>query len=269
MKKTFFKGETIGDFLKSVGICLGILAFILISYFYVYLPNATNHGDFVTVPDLTGIPSGRLDSLLAYPDLRIEVSDSAYSDEHDPLDVIRQFPHPGSEVKPGRKIFVTVNRINPPTVPLPAVVEVSLINAIATLKSNELKPGRILYQASPFSDLVLEMQLNGIKVEPGTRLAKGTVVDLIVGDGAGPNDMVVGSLLGMTLEEAQSLISAFNLHLGNITVPDDADTTNVDIIVFKQKPEAGDSVRVGDPINLWLAQPGYVPKDSVKTEIDN
>jgi beta-lactam-binding protein with PASTA domain len=92
------------------------------------------------------------------------------------------------------------------------------------------------------------------------------VVDLVVGDGAGPNDMVVRSLLGMSLEDAQTLLSALNLHLGNVTIPADADTTNVDIIVFKQKPEPGDSVRVGDPINLWLAEPGYVPKDSVKTE---
>lgn len=269
MKKPLFKGETIGDFLRNVGICLGILAFILIGYFYIYLPNATNHGDSVTVPDLTGISSSRLDSLLTYSDLRIEISDSAYSDEHEPLDVIRQFPHPGSEVKPGRKIFVTVNRIDPPTVPLPAVVEISLINAIATLKSNELKPGKIFYRPSPFSELVLEMLIDGIKIEPGTRMPKGTVIDLVVGDGAGPNDMVVRSLLGMTLDDAQSLLSALNLHLGNVTYPADADTTANHIIVFKQKPEPGDSVRVGDPINLWLAEPGYAPKDSVKTEEDN
>jgi beta-lactam-binding protein with PASTA domain len=271
MKKTLFKGETIGDFLKNVGICLGILTFILIGYFYIYLPNVTNHGDSVTVPDLTGLPSSKIDSLLIHSDLRIEISDSAYSDEHEPLDVIRQFPHPGSAVKPGRKIFVTVNRIDPPTVPLPALDngDVSLINAIATLRSNELKPGKIFYRPSPFSDLVLEMLLLGDKVEHGTRLPKGTVVDLVVGDGDGPNDMVVRSLLGMTLEDAQTLLSALNLHLGNVTIPVDADTTVVQIIVFKQKPEPGDSVRVGDPINLWLAEPGYVPKDTVKTEEDN
>jgi beta-lactam-binding protein with PASTA domain len=271
MKKNFFKGETIGDFLKNVGICVGILAFILIGYFYIYLPNATNHGDSVTVPDLTGLSSSKIDSLLTYSDFRIEISDSAYSDEYEPLDVIRQFPHPGSEVKPGRKIFITINRIDPPTVPLPALDngDVSLINAIATLRSNELKPGKIFYRPSPFSDLVLEMLMDGNKIEPGIRLPKGTVVDLIVGDGAGPNDMVVRSLLGMTLDDAQTLLSALNLHLGNVTYPTDADTTAAVIIVFKQKPEPGDSVRVGDPINLWLAEPGYTPKDTVKTEVDN
>jgi beta-lactam-binding protein with PASTA domain len=267
--KRFFQGDTIGDLLKHISITVGTLAFILISYFYVYLPNATKHGDSVVVPDLTGLPSEGIDSLLSMFDLRFEISDSTYSVEQDPLDILRQFPHAGSVVKPGRKIFITINRIDPPTVPLPAVVEVSLINAIATLKSNELKPGRIFYKPSPFSDLVLEMMIDGIKIEPGTRLPKGTVIDLIVGDGAGPMDMRVRSLLGMTLEDAQDLLSALNLHLGNVTIPADADTTAVEIIVFKQKPQPGDSVRVGDPINLWLAEPGYVEKDSVETEIDN
>jgi eukaryotic-like serine/threonine-protein kinase len=270
MKKKFFlPSETLGDLLKNIGITVGTLSLIAIGYFYVYLPNVTNHGDGVTVPDLLGMPSERLDSLVTAFDLRFEINDSSYSEDYKPLDVIRQFPRAGSIVKPGRKIFVSINRVDPPTVPLPAIVEVSLINAMATLKSNELKLGRIFYQPSPFSDLVLEMRVNETKIEPGTRVPKGTVVDLIVGDGAGPMDMTVRNLLGMTLEDAQTLLSELNLHLGNVTVPADADTTGISIIVFRQKPEAGDSVRVGDPINLWLAEPGYVPKDSVETDINN
>ena len=101
MKKgQFFKTETIGDFLKHVGISFGILFFVAILYFYIYLPNATNHGDHVTVPDLLGMPSEQLDSFLAAANLRFEISDSSFSDDFGPLEVIRQFPHAGSVVKP-------------------------------------------------------------------------------------------------------------------------------------------------------------------------
>ena len=268
MKKvlSFFQGDTIGNLLKHLGITFGTLAFIAICFFYIYLPNTTNHGDAVKVPDLMGLPSEKLDSLVAANDLRFEVGDSSYSDEFKPLAVIRQFPHAGSIVKPGRKIFVSINRVNPPTVPLPAVVDLSLINAIATLKSNELKPGKIFYRASPFPDLVLEMWLNGAKVEPETRVPKGTVVDLVVGDGAGPMDMVAKSVIGYTLDEARAILSASDLHLGNITIPNDVDTIGVVVFVLKQMPQPGDSVRVGDPINLWLGPKDYVLKDSVNTE---
>lgn len=266
--KDFFQGSTLGDMLKHLSVTIGTLACIAIGYFYIYLPNATNHGDAVTVPDLTGLPSHKLDSAVTAANLRFEVGDSAYSDDFKPLDVIRQFPHAGSVVKPGRKIFVSINRINPPTVPLPALDngDVSLINAVATLQSNELKVGRIFYRASPFKDLVLEMWLNNAKVSPNIRMPKGTVVDLVVGDGAGPNDMIARSVIGYTLEDAKIILSESNLHLGQVTYPADADTTGVIVYVFKQRPEAGDSVRVGDPINLWLAPKNYVPNDSLEIE---
>lgn len=266
-KWKLFRTETIGDFVKHLAITLGVLTIIAISYFYVYLPNATNHGDRVTVPNLIGLPSDKLDSVLEVSDLRYEINDTSFSEDYKPLEVIRQFPHVGSVVKPGRKIFVSINRVNPPTLPLPDLVEQSLINAQAIIKSNELKLGRIIYIPSPFSDLVLEMQVKGVKLDSGTRVTKGTIIDLIVGDGAGPNDLVVGNFVGYDLKSAQLLIAALNLHQGDLVVPDDVDTTGVQIFVFKQEPKAGDSVRVGDPVTLWIAPKDYAPKDSIEMEI--
>jgi len=37
----------------------------------------------------------------------------------------------------------------------------------------------------------------------------------------------------------------------------DADTTGTTPYVFKQNPLSGDSVRVGDPVDLCLAPKGY------------
>jgi eukaryotic-like serine/threonine-protein kinase len=267
MKKllAYFQGDSLGDLLRHTAITAGILAFIAIVFFYIYLPHSTNHGESIVVPDFTGLPSEKLDSAIQANNLRFEVGDSSYSDEFKPLDVIRQFPHSGSLVKPGRKIFVSINRANPPTVPLPPLDngDVSLINAIATLQSNELKVGRIFYKASPFKDLVLEMWFNNAKALADTRIAKGTVIDLIVGDGQGPNDMVARSVIGHTLQEAQTLLSEYNMNMGRIIIPTDVDTTGIVVYVIKQKPEPGDSVRVGDPISLWLAPKDYVVKDSL------
>ena len=262
----FFQTETIGDLLKHLGIAFGIIFFIAIGYFYIYLPNATNHGDVITVPDLTGLPSGKLDSIFGSTELRFEISDTSYSEDHKPLAIIRQFPHAGSVVKPERKIYLSVNRIHPPTVPLPAVIEESVINASSIIRANELRVGKIIYLPSPFRELVLEMQVNGVKIEIGTRVPKGTTVDLIAGDGAGPNDLVVNNLIGLDLKKVRLLLSAINLHEGDIFIPEDVDTTGIAIYVYKQLPKAGDSARVGDPVNLWLKPIDYVVKDSIEVE---
>jgi beta-lactam-binding protein with PASTA domain len=256
-KKGIFKSTSVRGLLVNMAIPLGIIAVIAIFYFYVYLPGVTNHGESVTVPDLTGMRIEELDSFLAQHDLRYSVNDSAYSSEYDPLTVLRQFPKAGSNVKENRMIYISVNRVTPPTLPMPDLVDRSLINAEVVLKSNELVRGKIIYEPSPFQNLVKEMQHGGITIAPGTRIQKGAVIDLVVGDGNGPADFVVGSLIGDSFERAKFKLGGWDLHLGNVEIPEGIDTTGIEIFVFKQFPMPGDSVRVGDPVDLWIGPKGY------------
>jgi beta-lactam-binding protein with PASTA domain len=114
-----FPNGTLGAMLTHLGIVFGSLLLLAISYFYIYLPNSTNHGETVTVPDLKGVKIEKLDSLLTQHKLRYELNDSAYSDDFPPLTIVRQFPKEGSLVKENRKIYISITRISPPTVPIP------------------------------------------------------------------------------------------------------------------------------------------------------
>lgn len=256
-----FKGDSVGSLLASIAIPAGVLLLIAILYFFIYLPNATNHGESVTVPDLTGVKIEDLEKFLKDHDLRYAVNDSSYSEDHPPLAVLGQFPKPGAKVKINRMIYVSLNRVTPPTLPVPDLVDRSLINAEVVLKSNELKRGRIIYEASQFQNLVLEMRMNGEPIEVGTRIPKGSTIDLVVGDGNGPADFTIGNLVGDTYERALFKLRGWNLHLGNIQIPEGVDTTGIEPIVFKQYPLAGDSVRVGDPVDIWIAPKGYKEDD--------
>ena len=256
-----FKGDSIKTLVASVGIPAGIILVIAIIFFFIYLPGATNHGESVTVPDLTGIKVEELESYLKEHDLRYAVNDSTYSDEHPPLAVLRQFPKAGSKVKLNRVIYVSLNRVTPPTLPVPDLVDRSLINAEVVLKSNELKRGKIIYEASQFQNLVLEMRMNGQPIIAGTRIVKGSTIDLVVGDGNGPADFTIGNLVGDSYERAIFKLRGWNLHLGNIEIPEGVDTTGIEPIVFKQYPLPGDSVRVGDPVDIWIAPKGYKEPD--------
>ncbi len=256
-KKSFFKDSTLRSMLIHIGIVLGILLLIGISYFFVYLPNITNHGERVMVPDLMGKKIEDLEHFLLEHKLRYELNDSAYSDEFPPLTVVRQFPKQGALVKEGRKIYISINRVSPPTVPIPYLVDRSRINAEVVLKSNELKRGRILYEPSPFLNLVKELRYQGKKIEVGVRVPKGSVIDLVIGDGNGSADFTIGNLVGDAYEQALYKISGWNLHLGDVEIAEGIDTTGVVQFVYKQMPLSGDSVRVGDPVTLWLAPKGY------------
>jgi hypothetical protein len=263
--KQFLKSDSVGALLTNLGIMAGILLFVSITYFYIYLPNVTNHGEYIEVPDLKGVNVSDLEVFLEKHKLRFAVNDSAYTDTLPPNSVLRQFPVAGSKVKENRTVYVSINRITPPTMPMPDLTDGSLVNAEAILKSNELKIGRILYEPSPFKNLVREFRYAGRRIEAGTRIPKGSVIDLIVGDGNGPADFTVGNLVGDTYERAILKLSGWNLHLGRVQIPSDGDTTGTVPYVYKQSPVAGDSVRVGDPIHLWIAPKGYKEPDQ---EID-
>jgi len=236
---------------------VGILLFICIVYFYIYLPHLTHHDETVEVPALIGLKPDEMDKTLREHKLRYSVSDSAYTDTLPPLSVLRQFPVAGATVKENRMVLISLNRISPPTLPMPDLTDGSLVNAKAVLKSNELKLGRTFYEPSPFKNLVREFRYHGKPIAAGTRLPKGSIIDLIVGDGFGPADFAIGNVMGDAYETALRKLSGWNLHLGRVEIMEGADTTGAIPFVFKQFPLSGDSVRVGDPVDLWIAPKGY------------
>ncbi len=251
-----FQDNKIGSLLATIGIAGGILFFLLIVYFYVYLPNVTNHGNQIEIPDFTGIDQHELQKVAEQHKLRFAIEDSAYSADHPPYTAIRQFPKAGAKVKENRLVYITINRITAPTMPIPDLVDRSLINAEVVLKSNELVIGKITYEPDAFP-IVKKMLFKGRLVNAGTRVPKGSIVDLVVGDGNGSSNLAIGSLIGDTYDQAVFKLAGWNLHLGRIEIAPGIDTTGMKTFVYKQEPKEGDSVRVGDPINLWIGPKNY------------
>ncbi|MEQ8576915.1 MAG: PASTA domain-containing protein, partial [Fulvivirga sp.] len=130
-----------------------------------------------------------------------------------------------------------------------------LRNAEAVLKSNELNRGQITYKPSQFLNLVLEVSQNGEVLKPGDRINKGSVIDLVVGDGYGKSNFDAPDLVNTDLENARFIILGSSLEIGLITV--EGDTSNSKIIVTRQHPAPGQQVRIGDAIDLWISPEGY------------
>jgi beta-lactam-binding protein with PASTA domain len=251
--KSFFQkynSSTLGGVFIHLLLAAAILITIASLYFFIYLPNSTNHGETITVPDIEGMHVSQLDGFLK--DLRYEVSDSSYSADYPPLSVLKQYPRAGSYVKEGRKIFVSVNRKNPPTVPVPNLVDGSVTNADAVLRSNELRRGKITLVSGPFFNVVKEMQMQGAIIEAGVRVPKGSVIDLVVMDG-GNARIEIENLVGQEFEDAKFYILGMYLDY-NVTLV--SDTIGKTPVVIKQKPEAGENIKVGDVVDLWIGAEG-------------
>jgi eukaryotic-like serine/threonine-protein kinase len=255
-----FKTDTLGGLLMHFLLAAALLLLLLVLYFFAYLPSTTNHGEAITVPSIEGMSIAKLESFLVNKRLRYEVNDSAYSAEQPPNTVLKQFPQAGSKVKEGRKIFISVNRRTPPTVPVPALVDGSVVNADAVLRSNELKRGSIALVPGPFN-IVKEMKYKGNPIQAGDQVPKGATIDLVVMDGGSSNGGDPGSkdYMGLSLEDAKFLIFGYKLNLGEVHVV--GDTTGGGVVI-KQKPAATENMMEGDVVDLWIGKPGTAVDDS-------
>ena len=253
------KANTVGGLLLHLFLALAIFILLCVFYFYAYLPHVTNHGESITVPSIEGLPITKVQEFLASHDLRYEVNDSAYSADYPPLTVLKQYPAAGAKVKENRKIFVSVNRKNPPTVKMPDLIDGSLTNAEAVLRGSELKRGKIRLVRGPFLNVVKEMQIDGNKVVPGVLVPKGTMVDLVVMDG-GSNKLPTPNVLGFTYEDAKVNILGSNLNIGDIKLL--GDTTGG--IILKQEPTPGEIIMVGEVVDVWIGKEGTeIPEEDV------
>lgn len=251
-----YNNDTLGGVLIHGLVAMGIILLLAILYFYVYLPSSTNHAEAITVPNVEGMAMDKVAKFLEEHDLRYEINDSSYSSEYPPLTILKQVPVAGAKVKENRKIYLSINRITPPTVPMPDLIDGSLVNADAVLKGSELKRGKIHLVRGPFLNVVKEMKVNGHTVAAGARVPKGTVVELVVMDGGGMN-LEAPEVVGMSLDEASFVILNSNLTTGKINLV--GDTTGG--VVIKQIPAANENMRVGDAVDLWIGKPGSIPED--------
>jgi beta-lactam-binding protein with PASTA domain len=230
-----------------------VLLFVL--FFYLFLPSYTRHGKSVTVPDLTKLKLDEAIAALEEAGLQHEVADSVFQANREPLDIVSQEPPATSKVKPGRKIYLVVNKTVPPMVKFPeGVTGVSNYQAKLRLESWNLQVKDFEFKPSPYRNLVLEAKHKGRTVKPGELLPVGSQIVLIVGQGEGDELVPVPDLVGKPYEEALDLVSRLGLNLGS-QVWEVGGGGREHGIVFKQSPAYSleDSVRLGSEMLIWIS----------------
>lgn len=243
--------NSLKDLLIHIGIIVALILVFFLVFFFVYLPFTTNHGQSVTVPDVQKMDVRKIGRFLDERDLNYEVSDCTFVTNLPPLAVISQYPKPGSKVKEGRKIYVTVVMQTVPVIKMPKVTDMSHKSAELLLKSNGLLLGALRYVPDLAHGSVLKQFYNGQEIEPGQDVPKGSRIDLEVGNGLGNTTFPAPSLIGMPEDEAEFQIIGAGLKVGQRLVAQ-AEEGQEPGTVVKQNPAAGSSIRVGEEIDIWV-----------------
>ncbi|HRH34186.1 MAG TPA: PASTA domain-containing protein [Catalimonadaceae bacterium] len=246
----FFKAESRRDIFLHFLMVVLTAAILVVGFFNVYLPYTTNHGQTITVPNLKGIHMNQLDGFLGERDLEYQIDDSVFVPGAQPFLVTQQFPPAGAKVKQNRKIYLTIQAKNPPMVKMPNLKNRSFNNAQRELESFGLLLGEIKYVPDLQLNAVLSQLVGGKEIAEGQWIAKGTKIDLVVGDGLSNRELDVPDLKGMPLDEAKDLLNGSGLQPGSIIFEAKSDLP--DQTIFKQKPEPGTKIREGDVVDIWV-----------------
>lgn len=244
------------QFLKHLGIALGILALLFIGTF-IWMNIYTHHGEAFNVPDFNGLTEDQFSEMIHQMDLRYEIIDSVHFPNITPGAVVEQSPKPGSKIKRNRNIFFTINAYNPEMVMVPPLSDYSLRNAQVILDSYGLKTGRLIFVPSEYKNLVLGQHYKGKPIDPGTPVLKGSTIDLLVGKGLSSQKTNLPDLIGMTIEDASNYLKGISLNLGTVaydsTIITQDDSTMA--FIWKQDPDAESNIKLqlGSSIDIWVS----------------
>lgn len=253
-------------FLKNLILAIAIGVVLLLGVFW-WLDFYTMHGEDIVVPDYNGKKVSELDDAFKGSQLKYLIVDSIYEPKSPKGAVIDQSPDADSKVKEGRTIYLTINAINPPSVPMPDLVDLTLRQAIAKLEDYGFRLGEKEYVPDLARDAVLSQKHDGKVVEPGASLPKGSKIDLVLGDGLKDNKVYLPYVINMTLEEAEEAINHASLDMGVTLFDPKTVLTQEDSLVarvYRQTPEFNPRamVTVGEPVDIWLTM------DSIRIKFD-
>ena len=161
-----------------------VIIVVLVFGIMKWLSYTTNHGEEITVPDLSKLSVELAEEKLDALDLEYVLLDTTeYQKDYPKFSVVKQDPIAGSKVKEGRKIYIKVNSDAYRDIVMPDLIEQTLRQAEPTLKALGLELGEKTYKPYLGKDMVLEMHLNGKKLNPGDKVFKSSKIDLVLGDG--------------------------------------------------------------------------------------
>lgn len=237
---------------KKFYIHLGIsivLSLVILLVVIILLKTYTRHGSAYVVPDLEGIMFDRLFENEATKVFHFVITDSVYDNSLYPGSIIKQNPSGGSKAKEGRTIYLTVVSKTPKMSIMPELKDLTIRQAVTTLRTSGLKIRKIIFTPHFAENSVLGQYYNEDTLIAGTEILEGSEIDLVAGLGKKPLTRVP-YVLGLTRDEARSTLQMASFNVGwehYLELKDPLHSR-----VYRQYPAWNDEMYPGDSITLYF-----------------
>lgn len=250
---------------RNIVLAASVLIIILF-VFTVFLNVFTRHNKYRDVPDFSNITLEQAHKLARKDRLRIEINDSLFVPALEPGVVLEQTPDPGTKVKPGRRIYVTINSMQQRIVDVPYVTGYSLRQAKNILETAGLEIERLIYVNDIATNNVLEERYGRkiVKARSDVQAPLGSGITLTVGKSYDAASVPAPRVVGVTLRDAKSRVWESGLNVGKIET--DGEIAPRDMLtarVYKQEPDQSQRVSLGTEVKLYLT----TDADKVKTGV--
>lgn len=186
-----------------VTILVSFVLLIVLALFFLDL--WTHHGSTTVVPDVLGYDVPAASEMLEDADLEYVIADSVYTRDKRPGSIVDVIPQPGSIVKAGREVYLTIVAYSPE----PIIIDILLIDtsakqAEAYLRAKGLKVEK-RYVPSEFADIVVAAKCNGRNLTVGSKVTAADTIILEVGKIEEPKNEIVDPLdilIGASIDES-------------------------------------------------------------------
>ena len=161
-----------------------ITVFIIFYFVFISVKIYTKHNRYIEVPSLSGLNIEDANKILKKKKLKFEVLDSSKYFSETPVNfILSQIPDAGEFVKKNRKIYLNVNPSDYQKVSIPNIIQITKRNAESILNALGFEVSGFQYVDNIGKDMVLEVLYNGEKMNIGETIARGSKLELILGNG--------------------------------------------------------------------------------------
>lgn len=210
--KQFIKSKLFFKHLSLIVLSFFVLLFLVMQLLKIY----TRHGKEYEVPKIVDLMLQDVVNSSELSNFEVVVLDSVYKENMRSGTIISQDPNPGSIVKKGRKIYVTIAASSGEIVEMPGCINVSLKTAVQNLIERNLKVGTLMFRSSDMTGdgFVVEQRFRGQSIRTGAEIPSGEIIDLIVEVSSTTNSVKVPNIIGKSEKEAEMLLWQAGLNVG-------------------------------------------------------
>ncbi|MBO7100648.1 MAG: PASTA domain-containing protein [Bacteroidales bacterium] len=231
-------------------IMLGVSLVVLMLVFF-FIRIYARQGEEYELPDVVGRNIAELQDENSI-ELDVVVMDSIFRPGEEGGIILTQDPKAGTMVKKGRKLYITMTAYTPEDAVLPELAGLTVRQAVNELYAEGLVVGKLKFVEDPYKNNVIDQTCKGKTIYAGQQIARGSVVDLVVGLGDGSGRSVVPFTIGKTADKARRDILSASLNVGREHYSGVKHRQTA--VVFRQEPDytGVSKYPYGTAVDLWF-----------------